>query len=83
MYDVAWIEDRDSGRVVWEMTYRTTEHGGGAEKNRMYSGSAVLPAGEYILHYETDGSHSYEDWNSSPPDSPESWGVILTRNSSD
>ncbi|MEW5875274.1 MAG: hypothetical protein AB1752_08855, partial [Candidatus Zixiibacteriota bacterium] len=30
MVDYGWIEDRRTGDVVWEMTYRKTEHAGGA-----------------------------------------------------
>jgi hypothetical protein len=77
MNDGAWIEDRNTGRTVWEQTYRTTDHAGGAEKNRVFDGTIVLPAGEYYLRYDSDGSHSYEDWNADPPNDPEAWGVTL------
>ncbi len=77
MYDYAWIEDAESRRVVWEMTYRMTTHAGGADKNRLFDGTLRLPAGRYILHYETDGSHAYGDWNADPPDDPEGWGVSI------
>jgi hypothetical protein len=79
MYDYAWLEDARTRRVVWEMTYRTTEHAGGARKNRMFTGTLVLPAGEYILRFESDDSHSYGDWNADPPDDPEAWGVTVSR----
>jgi hypothetical protein len=78
MADYAWIEDAESGKVVWEMRYRTTEHAGGAEKNRLFDGTITLPAGKYLLFYETDDSHAYRDWNDTPPDDPESWGVTLS-----
>lgn len=74
MYDYAWIEDA-SGRVVWQMTYPMTESAGGASKNRQYQGILNLPPGDYVLHYRTDDSHAYRDWNASPPRDPESWGV--------
>lgn len=79
MYDYAWIEDADTGRGLWEMTYRVTEHAGGARKNRLYDGTLTLPAGEYLLRYESDGSHSLEEWNSTPPADPFSYGVTLFR----
>jgi hypothetical protein len=79
MYDYAWIEDAKTGRALWEMTYRVSEHAGGAQKNRMFDGSLVLPAGEYLLRYESDDSHSLEDWNSTPPRDPFSYGVTLFR----
>ena len=79
MYDYAWIEVAGSGRVVWEMDYRETEHAGGAEKNRVFDGTIKLPAGSYVLRYKSDGSHSYDDWNSDAPDDPEGWGVVVRR----
>jgi len=77
MYDYGWIEDKKTGRVVWEMTYRKTEHAGGASKNRMYSDTITLPAGEYTVFYESDGSHSYRHWNASRPYEPENWGISI------
>ncbi|MBP2680962.1 MAG: response regulator receiver domain protein (CheY-like), partial [Candidatus Krumholzibacteriota bacterium] len=77
MDDYAWIEEAGSGRVVWEMTYGMAEHAGGAKKNRMFNGTVRLDKGEYIVYYETDGSHSYEDWNASPPTDPAAWGVTV------
>lgn len=79
MFDYAWIEIAGSGRVVWDMTYRVTAHAGGASKNRMFDGSVRLPAGSYVLRYTSDGSHSYDSWNSAPPDDAPSWGVVVRR----
>lgn len=78
MDDYAWIEDADSRRVVWEMTYRMTEHAGGARKNRMFDGAITLPAGKYVAFYQSDGSHSFDDWNDNPPNDPAHWGVTIT-----
>ncbi len=77
MFDYGWIEAAGSGRVVWEMTYRSTDHAGGAEKNRRFNGTMSLPSGDYILRYESDGSHSFGDWNDDPPDDPAGWGVTI------
>jgi hypothetical protein len=77
MADYGWIEDAETGRVIWEMTYRMTERAGGAAKNRMVDTRFTLDAGEYVLHYRTDGSHSFNDWNSDPPEDPEGWGITL------
>jgi hypothetical protein len=79
MYDYAWIEDSNSGRTVWRMTYRDTRHAGGAEKNRMIADLVVLPAGEYVLRYRSDDSHSYDDWNMAAPHDTENYGVTLIR----
>ncbi|MCA9735893.1 hypothetical protein KC799_27390, partial [candidate division KSB1 bacterium] len=76
MFDYAWIE-KENGRTVWEMRYRDTEHAGGATKNRVFDDTIFLGEGEYTLYYESDGSHSFNDWNSSPPRDPNYWGVTL------
>jgi hypothetical protein len=77
MADYGWIEDAKTGRRVWEMTRRITQHAGGATKNRRFDGAIRLPAGEYLLRYETDGSHAFGDWNAAPPDDPEMWGITV------
>ena len=79
MADYGWIEDAKTGRRVWEMTYRSTEHAGGAAKNRRFDGTIRLSAGEYVLRYETDGSHAFGDWNADPPDDPEMWGITVSQ----
>jgi len=79
MYDYGWIEDANTGRTVWEMTYRMTERAGGATKNRMVNATVVLDEGEYVLHYMTDDSHAFNDWNADPPRDRENWGISLYR----
>ena len=80
MVDYGWIEDEKTGARVWEMTYRATVEAGGASKNRLFDGTVRLPAGRYVLFYQTDGSHAYGKWNADPPDDPESWGITIRRN---
>jgi hypothetical protein len=77
MYDYAWIENARTGKVVWEMSYRQTDHAGGARKNRQFNDMVKLDAGEYFLYYESDGSHSYAHWNASPPADRMNWGVTI------
>jgi hypothetical protein len=77
MYDFGWIRDLDSRKVVWEMEYRDTDHAGGAQKNREVRDRVTLPAGEYEVIYETDGSHSFGDWNDRQPDNPLMWGITV------
>ena len=79
LVDYGWIEDAKTGRTVWEMTYRTTEHAGGATKNRRFDGTITLPAGQYTLRYESDDSHSFGSWNADPPDDPDMWGITIYR----
>ncbi len=79
MFDYGWITEAKSGNVVWEMTYSMTFHGGGNRKNRMVNTTIVLDKGEYVLHYASDDSHSWNDWNVDPPDDAEFWGITLFR----
>lgn len=79
MYDYGWIRDLDSRKVVWEMDYRDTDHAGGAQKNREVRETVDLPAGEYEVIYETDGSHAFGDWNDRQPDDPLLWGITVRR----
>ncbi len=82
MYDFAWIEDRRTGRVVWEMSYLLTEHAGGSKKNGLFDGSVFLKSGEYEAVFETDDSHSFQRWNAAAPHDPRDWGVTVYKASS-
>lgn len=77
MADYGWITDNKTGTTVWEMTYSMTMHAGGARKNRLVNTTIILDKGDYTLHYATDDSHAYGDWNSDPPEDPEYWGITL------
>jgi len=77
MTDYGWIENRETGRVYWEMTYRKTDHAGGAKKNRAFNDIIVLPKGDYRLIYKSDGSHSSQGWNASPPDDRNRYGITI------
>lgn len=78
MFDYGWIEDLN-GRTVWKMRFEDTEPAGGAEKNRVFEGTISLPAGSYVVHYASDGSHSYTSFNDDPPDDPIAWGITVFR----
>ncbi|MBN2093465.1 hypothetical protein JW964_27825 [candidate division KSB1 bacterium] len=78
MADYAWIVDARSRKRVWEMTLENTEHAGGAEKNRTFNKVITLPAGDYLVYYVSDDSHSYPEWNSFPPSDPRYWGITIT-----
>jgi hypothetical protein len=79
LVDYGWIRNTETGKVVWEMTYRNTEEAGGADKNRLFNDIVTLPKGTYKVYYETDGSHSYRDWNASPPRDPELYGISIMK----
>lgn len=61
MHDYGWLEDSETGRVIWKMDYPATDGAGGASNNRLYEGTLDLEPGSYTLHYRTDGSHAYRD----------------------
>lgn len=77
MYDYGWIADASTGKVVWEMTYQMTERAGGARKNRLVNVPVFLDKGEYELHYRTDDSHAFSDWNDDPPGDRIHWGITI------
>ncbi|MBN2707569.1 MAG: hypothetical protein JXR46_00880 [Calditrichaceae bacterium] len=77
MFDYAWITNAQNGKIVWKMEYKETKHAGGASKNRLFEDIIKLDSGEYIVHYQSDDSHSYEEWNNKKPQNPEMWGITL------
>lgn len=77
MSDYAWIDNETNGKNVWEMTFRRTEHAGGASKNRITDEVIILPKGKYKVYYRTDDSHNYNDWNEAPPRNAESYGITI------
>ena len=79
MFDFGSIENAKTGDMEWEMSYPMTFYAGGARKNRMVNTTITLEKGDYILHWKSDDSHSYDDWNSNPPDDQEYWGITLFR----
>ncbi len=79
MHDYAWIEDANSGEVVWEMTIINSIHAGGASKNRLFEGLIHLDQGDYVLVYKSDDSHSYDNWNDDEPSDAANYGVTLYR----
>ena len=78
MADYGWISDAKSGERVWAMDGDNTQFAGGAAKNRMFDGVITLDAGEYVVHYVTDGSHSHCSWNSSPPYDQANYGIAIS-----
>ncbi len=77
MYDYGWIVDANTLETIWEMNYRNTDHAGGDEKNRLHDEVHKFEAGDYVVHFATDDSHSYRDWNLSAPFYKNKWGITL------
>jgi CubicO group peptidase (beta-lactamase class C family) len=79
LFDYGWVEEAATGKKVWEMKAAETAHAGGAEKNRKVDTTVSLPAGRYRLHYKSDDSHSFDNWNALPPEI-NFWGIALYAN---
>jgi len=77
MADYGSILDARTRNKVWTMDVDRTEHAGGATKNRYIDEIIRLPRGSYIVTYNTDDSHSYDDWNDDPPFDAEHYGITL------
>lgn len=80
MDDYGYIKNMDTGRIVWEMRYRNSDHAGGARKNREFNETITLEKGKYRVYFESDGSHAYGRWNADPPSNPELWGISILKN---
>ncbi len=76
MCDYGGIESARTGELVWEMYSLTTQHAGGAVKNRRVDRILPLEAGTYRLHYRTDSTHAFATWNDVPPNH-NWWGIRL------
>jgi len=81
MFDYGWIEQGEGaeGKTLWRMRYTDTVAAGGADKNRKEETELDLKPGNYVLHYVTDDSHSFQEWNQDPPDQPHLWGATVIR----
>jgi hypothetical protein len=75
MFDTGWIKNLDNDQVIWELTWRNSQHAGGARKNRMFNGKVYFIRGHYRMYYETDGTHSFSNWNDTPPNNPDKYGI--------
>jgi serine phosphatase RsbU (regulator of sigma subunit)/ligand-binding sensor domain-containing protein len=75
MSDFGWLQDA-AGDTVWAFDdiHRTFYMGGGI-KNRMEAACLTLNPGTYTLSYQSDVGHSYGNWNVTPPDDPDLWGI--------
>lgn len=76
-HDYAWIQDIQNFKPVFYINPRRTKKAGGGRKNIIVDTTITLPAGDYDVNYISDDSHSYEAWNTLPPDDPRFWGITL------
>jgi hypothetical protein len=79
LVDYGWITSAATGQKVWEMRYDDTVPAGGAAKNRLVDRTIRLDKGSYVVHYVTDDSHSFDEWNAPPPADARHWGITILR----
>ncbi len=77
MYNYGRIIDAGSREKIRTLDLNNTGHAGGTQKNRLLNKTIDLDAGEYTVHYETDDSYSYNNWNSNRPDDYQYWGIMI------
>ncbi len=74
-------------RLTLEFSFRERQNRNSEQKRRIAVRAAehirdnqviLLDKGEYVVHFVTDGSHAYGDWDDDPPDDPEAWGITVT-----
>lgn len=75
--DYAWIQDVQNFKMIFVMDRKNKKNAGGALKNILYDREITFPAGQYVVFYSTDNSHSYPEFNSLPPYDPLFWGITL------
>jgi len=75
--DFAQITNLESGEPVWKMTLENTKPAGGSIRNRLFEGEVWLQPGIYQASYESDFTHSYNEWTDNPPLDPTGWGVVI------
>ncbi|MCP5061539.1 MAG: hypothetical protein GY936_03640 [Ignavibacteriae bacterium] len=76
-FDVAWITNVKTNKLVWKASRENSSFAGGGSKNYLVDEKIELPKGSYLVHFTSDDSHSFEEWNVLPPDDPQFWGVTL------
>jgi hypothetical protein len=76
MFDYGWITNAATNQRVWEMRYADTQHAGGDPKNRLVDRVIHLDKGDYVVHYVSDDSHAYHDWNAAASDARH-WGITV------
>jgi hypothetical protein len=77
MADYGTILDARTRARVWTMDVERTSSAGGASKNRLADEVIELPRGSYVVTYQSDDSHAYDDWNDDPPYDKEHYGITV------
>jgi len=75
LYDYGFIVNAKQDTIWGGRDATKTLICGGAIKNRLRINLIELKPGKYTLHYISDDSHSYGNWNANPPTYPQFWGI--------
>ena len=78
-YDFGQIKNMDTGAVVWDFLLENTKSAGGHDSNRIFDDEVELSPGRYVVSFKTDETHAFNNFDTSPPLSPESWGITIIR----
>ncbi|MBU2491575.1 MAG: SpoIIE family protein phosphatase [Bacteroidetes bacterium] len=75
--DYGWLED-SNGKIIWNLSDKKEfYHLQGADKNVIDIDVIKLLPGKYKLHYKSDDSHAYGDWNARAPIDSSLWGIQI------
>ena len=76
MWDYGWLTDSKNDTLfVQKKSTDMYNYFSGNGKNRIYVNLLSLEKGKYNLHYKSDDSHSYGNWNTVPPIDTTWWGI--------
>ncbi|MCB0742828.1 MAG: SpoIIE family protein phosphatase [Ignavibacteriae bacterium] len=76
MWDYGWLTDSNNDTLfIHKNSTDVYNYFSGNGKNRIYSNVVSLKKGKYNLHYTSDDSHSYGNWNTIPPIDTTWWGI--------
>jgi CubicO group peptidase (beta-lactamase class C family) len=80
MVDYVFVENADTGQIVWQM-YHFETTSAGYPRNRRVDRPLSLPAGTYRLHFQSNETHAFGDWGDRPP-GHRFWGIALLKDPS-
>ena len=73
IYRLTFVKKSDGKTIVQKLP------SGKPVKVSFNKNEITLDAGKYYAYFETDGSHSFPDFNSSRPDNPQKWGIRVIK----
>ena len=78
MVDYGWITNSKNDTLFSQNEpMEVYNYLGGTTKNRIVVKTLTLQPGKYNLHYQSDDSHSYANWNAEAPSDSTWWGIQI------